>query len=394
MDKAFYKNKKLHFLEGMRALMAFNVILCHFCSVYYPQMMTKAAAENANNFLSIFATTPLSVTINGNIAVVYFMALTGFLVGMSTFTKPKLSTKELFRKSFLRYTRLLPIVLIATLFTYITMICNLQKHLLITDPQADLDHISRYCNFDPTIPSLINNIFIKPFIIDSDYIGPFWTIKYEFIGYILVLFASTILQNLRWRRILYILIGIAAPLICFVINRSLDIHYTIFMIGLLVADLEYNTNETILSKYYNKFLDSKVYIVVCLILGIYLSCCPMFSTPLYSLLLKIPGVSGTLIRGIGICLFIIVLLKTKYLQRILSWKPLLVLGKCSFETYALHWPLMMTVEAALFLAFRQSLSYDVSALLAFVISLPVFYASSLGLNYFINYTKHRRNNKT
>ena len=31
-------NRKLTHLEGMRALMALNVLLCHFACVYYPQM--------------------------------------------------------------------------------------------------------------------------------------------------------------------------------------------------------------------------------------------------------------------------------------------------------------------------------------------------------------------
>ena len=78
---------KLYYLDGMRGLMAINVILCHFVCVYFPQMYFQNFAQESSDFLSLFATTPLSATVNGNIAVMYFMALTGFLVGMSTFTK-------------------------------------------------------------------------------------------------------------------------------------------------------------------------------------------------------------------------------------------------------------------------------------------------------------------
>ena len=62
------------------------------------------------------------------------------------------------------------------------------------------------------------------------------------------------------------------------------------------------------------------------------------------------------------------------------------LGSISFETYALHWPLMLTVEAGLFLWFRTRLSYDVSALLAFVITIVVIYVASILLNLFIRWS--------
>ena len=59
------------------------------------------------------------------------------------------------------------------------------------------------------------------------------------------------------------------------------------------------------------------------------------------------------------------------------------LGKLSFETYAIHWPLMLVVEAALFICFRKNLGYHASALLAFVITLFVIYIASILLNLFV-----------
>ena len=73
--------KNLLFLDGMRALMAINVILCHFVCVYFPEMYFPEKVGTLN----LFATTPLNVLVNGNVAVVFFFALTGFLVGRSVF---------------------------------------------------------------------------------------------------------------------------------------------------------------------------------------------------------------------------------------------------------------------------------------------------------------------
>ena len=166
-------SNKLYYLEGMRGLMAFNVLLCHFVCVYFPQMYFQDFAIESTSFLSAFATTPLTVLVNGNIAVMYFMALTGFLVGMSVFTKKTCGIGSVIKKSISRYTRLLPIIFITTLVTYIMMKFNLMRHLLITDDLVNTSFLSEYCNFSPNIKSLLLNIFIKPFLQGSDFVGLF-----------------------------------------------------------------------------------------------------------------------------------------------------------------------------------------------------------------------------
>lgn len=367
---------KLQYLDGMRGLMAINVILCHFVCVYFPQMYFEATAKESLGVLSLFATTPLTAAVNGNIAVMYFMALTGFLVGMRTFTKRSRGIRAFVKKSISRYTRLLPVVLLATLATYMMMVCNLQKHLSITDSAVNMSFLQEYCNFTPNIKSLLNNIFVKPFWNGSDYIGPFWTIKYEFLGYILTLFLAMTLKDNKYRRILYV--GAAMLIMGLtVMNVPLvDMLYVVLIMGLFVADLVFNPAQTILSKYYDKLLKTKTCLIGCYITGIYFSCCTMFSTPLYSWWFAIPLVSKTLLRGLGMAILIFAFTQTKWVQKVLSWKPFLVLGACSFETYAMHWPLMLSLEAFLFITLRKSLPYNAAALLSLLLTLPVIYLVS------------------
>lgn len=377
-------NNKLYYLDGMRGLMAINVVLCHFVCVYFPQMYFENSATGSWDFLRIFATSPLTVTVNGNIAVMYFMALTGFLVGMSVFTKKNYSIKIFVKKAISRYFRLLPVIFIASFFTYITMMFNLQKHLLITDQQVNLSFLKDYCNFSPSIKSLLNNIFINPFILKSDYIGPFWTIKYEFWGYILSLALAMILKDNSYRRILYIGAAILI-LVCSAINIPIfDIHYVIFIMGLFVADLIFNQNQTILSKYYRAFLTSKLCLIICYIVGIYFSCCTMFRTPLYFWWFLIPGANTVLLRGFGIAILIFAFTQTQKIQKFLSWKPFLALGECSFETYAIHWPLMLSLEAFLFIELRKVMSYTSSALISFFITVLAIYIASFFMHYLVN----------
>ncbi len=361
-------NRRLTHLEGMRALMALNVILCHFVCVYYPQMYFTG--EQYSGALTIFATTPLSALVNGDIAVVFFFALTGFLVGRSVFLKGD-GFRVLPGKTINRYLRLLPTVAIATLFAFLAMKLGLMNHLKIANENANTEFLSGYCNFDPTIGSLLLDMFVAPFVRSSKYIGPFWTIKYEFLGYILVLAVAVLLRKSKWRRLAYLLItallGITWGDSCF----------CIFIFGLIVADLEFNENPTVCGKLYSKLLTNKIFITICFFAATYFACCPIYgNSPLYAFLLRIPMLGTTLLRGFGMALFIWVSLKSRFVQKILSWKPLVFLGEMSFETYAIHWPLMLICEAGLFLVLEKHLSYDAAALLAFAVTLVAIYGCS------------------
>lgn len=70
--------------------------------------------------------------VNGNVAVVYFFVLTGFLVAKSNY-KRKSDITQIVKKSLVRYIRLLPVVLVATVFTYLSMKFRLQYHIRIAD---------------------------------------------------------------------------------------------------------------------------------------------------------------------------------------------------------------------------------------------------------------------
>lgn len=360
---------KLSYLEGMRALMVLNVILCHFVCVYYPEMYFTAYKGP----LSCFATTPLSALVNGNIAVVFFFVLTGFLVGRSTFLK-EVDIKLIRTKSVNRYLRLLPVVVIVTAFTFVTMKLGLQYHLAITNENVNMNFLYTYCNFEASLGSLISNSLFWPFVDYSAYVGPFWTISYELWGYIIVLLTAYVLKDSRYRRIIYFIIMVVM-VVC------LDAYYSIFVLGLFVADLAFNKNPTICDKFYKKIITNKVFLAISFCASVYFACCPMYEdSVLYSFWYKLPILNHILLRGFGMALFVWVSANSTLIQKILSVKPLVRLGEVSFETYALHWPLMLSCEAGLFLLFSKSLSYNIAVILSFVITLIIIYVTSILLH--------------
>ena len=363
------KEKRIQYFEGLRAIMSFMVVLSHFLCVYYPVVRYADYEAVYGASLKIFAETPLFILLNGDIALPFFFAATGFMVGRSIFRKDPgtVSADTVYRKLVARYLRFLPVIALTTIFTYLTMILGLQQHLKITNPGANLKQLALYCNFTPKLPSLIHNIFLKPFVDSSDYVGPFWTIRYELWNYVVAMLAALVLGRSPWRRLWYVVTIL-------LISDQLPIYYAMGIMGLFLADLQYNCRQTVLSKYYESLLCKKWLHVICLVLSLYLSAVPNDADSVfYAFWYKLPLMSDDMLRGIGISLFLFALLRMPALQKLLSWKPLVALGSISFEVYAIHWPVMMVMEAGLFRIFERSMSYHGAAFSAFFLTLPVAY---------------------
>lgn len=295
-----------------------------------------------------------------------FFVLTGFLVGLSCFRSNHKGVAYVLTKAINRYFRLFVICAMATLLTAATMVLGLQRHLEIVDIVADGAFLKGYCNFSPTLGNLLENIFIKPFVSGSDYVGPFWTIPFELWGYIAVMIAAIWLKDSKWRRVAYVLIGLAIFLIA-------SGNYSVFFFGLFISDLVAQPEkETILSKYYRPFLYKKGTIVVLSIVGLYCASCPLSFVGIHAPLNRVPLLSPTLVRAAGVSMLVFCVSQIKSVQRFFEKKPFMFLGDLSFPIYAFHWPLMLTVEAGLFKYFMElDITYDVAAVSAFLLTLPV-----------------------
>ncbi len=365
---------KLKFLEGLRGIMAINVMLDHFAMVYYPQMYFQDYAASIGGFLSLFATTPLSILMNGNIAVQYFFALTGFLVGRSFFYGKGLQRREILVKTCNRYLRLLPVVFAATLFTYLTMVLGLQHHMKILDQVANPDMLLVQCNFEPTFKRFLMNAVYEPFVLyGSDFLRQFWMLRYEVWGYVLCMLTCYFLQDSRLRRVGYVAIALLLWIL-------VDENYMGFFMGLFVADLCYcrEKNTTVFSRFYHRIVYHKATLALMAAAGLYLAACPMFFTGWYGFFGAIPKMTTELVRATGTALLLFCLVEVPKAARLFEGKVLLFLGEISFCIYAFHWPIALTLQSWLFDLLNNHMGYDGAAVLAFAITFPITIAASYG----------------
>lgn len=375
--------KHIKWLDSLRGLFAVNVILCHFVCVYYPQMVKTA--WGGTPALSVFSDTPLNALINGNIAVQFFFMLSGFLAALSIFTGK--DSQSIAFRAFKRYFRLLPMIAGSTILAYILMKASLMFHLEISGNGANDTWLAGFNNFIPTIKNLLYNIFIRPFIFNSEYVGPLWYIKYDFWGYLLSLCICIIVKGYRWRRIAYILILII------IWWNELSSIYSAFILGILLADLYYYTSPqtTYLSKYYTTFINSRCFAIICVIFGSYIAMIPLSESPFYNFLPFIDSgiwhfneLGNCFYRALGVTITVWGIINLKPLQHLLEHKVLLWMGKVSFATYAFHWPIMLSLEAYVFLTFNDWFDYNTSALCAFALTIPVIYIVSYLANKYMD----------
>lgn len=368
--KAPVLSGKLEYLDGIRGLMAFNVILCHFVCAYYPQMYYSEYADSLGGFLSLFAETPLSVLVNGNIAVQYFFVLTGFLVGRSFFTK-QIPAHTLPSRSLKRYFRLLPVVFAATVFTFLTMRLDLQYHQQISELVLNPYFLKDYCNFTERLIGLPSEIFLNPFIGEgSSYVGPLWTIYYELWGYIFAMALCLVFRERKYRRLEYVAVMVLLKLLSGLSN------YIPFVMGVLVADLEFNHAPSFSWRLSASVSQKPWGKLGLLLLGAYFATCPMYFSAIHTILEKVPEINPGLARAVGVAILLYLLLRAPRLQKILQHPILLWMGQLSFEVYAFHWPLMLSFQAWIFYHLTERFSYNAAAVGAFLLTLPLIYLTA------------------
>lgn len=365
--------KKIKFLEGLRGLMSINVVLNHVFVVFYPTLL-YINFNDTTKYQKWFASSIFASFINGNIAVQYFFILSSFLLAISIMKKNnKFSIKDIVSKFIKRYLRLLPVVFSSIFLMFILMKTNLVYVSKIKDLMINYNFFNNKLNFRPSFTLALYDALVSTFFIKNIYISPFWTIKNEMMGFIFVLILVSLFKNSKFRRIIYVCL-------CIILYAFRRTDLVIFIFGIILADLYYKNEleTTLLSNKYYKCINSKIFIYLCLIIGLYFATIPYTYTGIHSIFKPLKKYLYIYtVRAFGVTLSIYALLKLEKIQRIFENKYLLFLGKISFCTYAIHWPIMVSLQYFLFYIFiKNNILYLWSVFLSFILTLPVIILSS------------------
>ena len=356
---------KIKYLDGLRGLAAFVVVLSHFAVVFYPALYTADVKEV--RFVSqldlVIAGTPLNVLYNGNFAVCIFFILSGYVLSYKFF-KDK-NPEALASGAFRRYFRLL----IPVLFTNFIVFLFMKNSLFFNVQAGTITNstwwFSEMWIFKAGFVGMLRESFFGVFILEECTYNPaLWTMTYEFFGSFLVFITAAIIGRYKHRYVLYFIL-------CCVLFQT---YYLAFIVGLILSDLTFNG--------YLEVFESKAakLILVGLLLGSYPAGMDVTNTIYTFFNFNFIQDTPMFFHILGSLCIMLALLNSKKLQRFFSTRPLAFLGKISFSMYLIHLCVIGTFSSFLFIELLRYFDYNKSFAITFGLSLILIFTVSILIN--------------
>ena len=362
--------KKLDYLESLRGIAAFTVVISHFVVGFYPALFwgKQSQVHAASDIEIVLSGTPLHLLYNGTFSVAIFFVLSGFVLTYKFF-KDANTRVALLPIAGKRYTRLFLPVIFSNIIAYLFLVFSLYEN----QPAAALtrsEWLGSYWLFDPSFTTMLYESFIGAFFTKRvTYNGVLWTMTYELFGSMIVYGFISLVGRHPKRTWAYI--------IAFLLFRRS--YYLAFILGMLLSDIV--TREENLFK----TISHKGYFIAILLLGLFFGSIPSarpLEGTIYSLLGRMANPRTWYI--IGATLIMIALLNSNRLQKLLSRRPFVFLGKISFSLYLLHQLVIGTVSSSLLLAITPALSYHAACAVTFIVTILVIFVASYFMYLFVD----------
>lgn len=348
--------KKLNYIDGLKGIGAGIVYLCHFVYAFYYAAYTLQgeAAHTASALEVQLGRTPLNLLYSGNAAVCLFLVISGFLICLSYFQTG--DRGRLGRSARRRYLRLMPLILIANLLVFVLMLLGCYRNGAAAAVTGS-DWFSTFNSFAPSVGGMLNESLIGCFLTGSnDYIGVLWTIPYLFWGALIVCLAAWLVGSNPFRYVAYAVMLLA--------SLKTDVYFLPIFLGFILCDI-FCTRRSWME------LWRKCWIlpVLSFVLGLYLLSFPSIGLDLSgTIYAPLPAAYTTLYHIAGAALLLAGILGLEPLQRFFAAKPFVWLGECSYSLYLLHFPVIATLGAGIFLLLFEIMGYNGAALITFLVT--------------------------
>lgn len=369
--------KKLLYLDGIRGLAAFAVVISHYMQVFYPAALNGRPEQAHSEWDIWYGHSPINLFFNGQFAVCLFFVLSGYVLSVKMFEKEidGVTFQKLLHSSAIRrYIRLAVPAAVSVLLVYLAIIMkafHLQEIWEITWTDMKKDYYALDTNVYTVIKAAIFDPFFR--VKAHPYNPVLWTMSYELLGSFFIFGFLALFGRVKKRWMVYAVLSIAL----------IQTYFVAFLWGMLLADL-----------LKHKWIQSKVTTVLVLLMGIYLGSAPYTSlmgtmyepvevwTKNINEWIQFNIDPRLLARTLGSAMILFALLRLKVLQRVFGSKTFAYLGKVSFSLYLIHFTLLNTFSAFLFSKLIHYYSYNLAYAITFMVSMvPLFILSHFYMKY-------------
>lgn len=370
---SYYGMQRISYLDGLRGIAAFIVVISHFVYAFYPALETGAISEiHTKNQIELWiATSPLNIFYSGNLAVCIFFVLSGFVLTHGFFKTRNFEL--LISIAFRRYFRLQIPILFTILLTYGMMKCSLFCNQKIVQITQSTWWLGKCWNFEPNLIEVLKQSFFYVLFDPTNsrnlYVGVMWTMPYEFVGSFLVFTGAMVFARKKGRFFFY------AVLVYIFINS----YFLAFILGMVLADA-YSYMSTSLLK-----IESYWFKIGSLLLGLFCGTYPAVVAPgtIYDWM-RIPWISHneSFFHIIGSFLILFSILNSVMSQKLLSMRFPQFLGRISFSMYLLHTLVIGSTASYFFHLMLPKFTYFSAFLFTIIVNfLIVFVLSEIMYRY-------------
>ncbi|MFL0249143.1 acyltransferase family protein [Clostridium neuense] len=357
---------KIKYLDGLRGLAAFIVIVDHFMLAFYPALFsTLGKYSHTSGLIELkLSKTIFNILYDGNLSVCIFFILSGYVLTYKFFLTH--DYEYIISGASKRYIRLMVPILFTMSVAYIFMKLSLFNNSTVAKTTLAVNSVSQCWTFKPSFLGMIKQATYGVFIKNQySYYVSLWTMTYEFLGSFLVYSIAAILGRLRNRYIFYIII----------VLLFIKTYYLAFILGMILSDL-YNNYKHI------KILNSRLLGIIFLIIGIFLGSYPLVSTDgtIYKFMTINFADSIMFYHITGAFFIMLALLNLQSLKKLFSSKLFYFLGQISFPMYLSHLIVLCSFSGFVFMKLLRFLNYHVAFIITFALSVPLI----MLISYFIH----------
>lgn len=312
-------------IQGLRGIACLIVLMGHSVACIFPAIYFGNSYQQHSQVEAFIHKTPLNVLFNGSAMVMVFFIISGYLIGQK---KESLNIVNFIIKRYIRY---LPMVSISIISSAIVMSLQAVNSLRLAKYSYAGKYVNLYNHFPPTIfgkNGVLIEIFVKTFLVGSNYCNVLWYISVAFWGDIVFAFLLNYLNNKKYKKtILRIIIAF------------------LWIAGIGVWQLQYVSGIAmgILIAEQDVSLD-----------GLKSCCCFLIGVLLLSFEDKgAAGIYAPLrdiskwivpIWCIGGGMALIGIMQNERICKLFRTKLLMCFGKYSFAIYALQWPIIVSMS--------------------------------------------------
>ncbi len=337
-------SQKISYLNGVKGFCAIGVTVLHYLIAYgdFGYFGWQSGIEESQKISYYWEHFPFSLIANGNFVLYAFFTLIAFIPAVRFFR----GYDEVWVKKqvITRYFRFLPYTVSMTLLSYALYAYGYYYHHALGDILQISWNKAMFAGELSFLGALVS-AFLKVFVInDGSYVSPFWCMHIIFLGsyltYALLFFFGTV----------------SCRFVCYVFFLALSFYvpfYSAFIFGILAADIFVRYGEKAfprLSMY------ALAFGLICAVFGELL---------VYTINMKI------FVQNFGVFLIVLSINFSPSLQYFFENPVLLWCGRRSFELILVHFPIMFSVSAWIFMELYAVAGYMIAVLLTFLLAIPI-----------------------